>query len=176
MGVTLSVVYGCVPGACVALLRGRFALPIDAAVVAGALLLHGAAMRQRLRPLPPDYYWLGVNYMLERLRPGDTVWVEPHHHPIAAPDADYYWHGWEDVIVAALAYASIHPDRMPLEREGDLPLCRLEQGREPHLRFVSGGHDVRTMPAERACFERLYAAGRLSPIPMPYVYEVTARR
>jgi hypothetical protein len=174
---SLAVVYGCVPGACVALARGHLALTVDAVAIVTAIALHGSAARSRLRPLPIDFYWTSVESLVRRLQPGDTVWVEPHHHPIAAEDAAYYWHGFNDTAQAAFAYASAHPESgMPPGRDGDLPVCRLERESEPHLRFVSGGTDIQALPRELACFGRLRQAGVLVPTWMPYVYEVAARR
>jgi hypothetical protein len=174
---SLAVVYGCVPGACAAIGRGHFALTLDAVAILTAIVLHHSATRARLSPLPIDFYWTSVASLVRSLRPGDTVWVEPHHHPIAAPDADYYWHGFNDTAPAAFVYAREHPESgMPPESDGDLPLCRLERGEEPRLRFVSGGIDIQALPREVACFARLREAGVLVPSRMPLVYEVAARR
>ncbi len=83
-----------------------------------------------------------------------------------------------DTLPAALAFAQTPAGSgaLPPERESDLPLCRLERGEEPHLRFVSGGIDVQALPTEGACFTRLRQAGALVPTPMPFVFEVTTRR
>jgi hypothetical protein len=174
---SLAVVYGCLPGACAALARGHFVLAMDVAAIVIAIVLHRSATRSRLEPLPIDFYWTSVASLARGLRPGDTVWIEPHHHPIAAPDADYYWHGFSDTAPAAFVFAREHPESgMPAEKDGDLPICRLERGGEPHLRFVSGGDDIQGLPGEVACFARLRQAGVLVPSRMPFVYEVVARR
>jgi hypothetical protein len=173
----LAIVYGCVPAAVVALApagaRGVAALPSEVAAVVGALAFHVYVVRDRLAPLPPDYYWGASASLLAKLEEGDTVWLEAEKHPLFAFDASYYWEGFPDGSHGALAYAIEHPGgRVPAEDETHFPICRLEQGLEPHLRFVAGGPDLLTMPTQGQCFRRLYLAGALKRTAMPGAFEV----
>ena len=53
--------------------------------------------------------WSAMTYMQQRLKPGDTVWVAATIHPIAAPDASYYWYSIQDLIPMTLDYAARTP-------------------------------------------------------------------
>jgi hypothetical protein len=169
----LAVLYGCIPAALAGLARGVGARSIQLGAVVAALAIHSVVVRPRLRPLYIDYYWTGMDYMLTHLREGDTVWLDGRQHPVAAMDASYYWDGFGDQAHGALPYAAAHPGGpLPRRDRGDDPICRLERGLEPHLRFVTGGVDLLAMPTEAACFQRLYLAGTMKRTPMPYVFEV----
>jgi len=121
-----------------------------------------------LIPLKPsgDAYWQSFEYLHRQLQPADRIWIDLARHPIGAHDASYYWFGFDSLVPVALQYAH--------GREQDLPPCRLERGLEPNLKFIGG--DFRRLPIVASCFERLRAAGIVTPSPVPGVYAVNAKR
>ncbi len=153
-----------------------FVRRVTAAIPAVFAVLALLASLERVVPfsLPTDPYWIGAAWIEARMQPGDTVWLEARQHPIGARDASYYWFGFRDVMPVALRAATTEATRrfVPPIREQDLPLCRLERGLDPNLRFVAGPDFYWAMPTVAACFERLRARGIVQRTPVPHVWVV----
>jgi hypothetical protein len=175
-----AVVYACVPAALHALARGtaRSVPLVDAVCAFVVLFLLRDAMLDRLRRGTVEDYWNGVSWIQHALRPSDRVMILAGAHPIAAPDASFYWFGFGDVVPYALQYAAEHPDddHLPRMRDEDLPMCRAERRLAPEVRFLMNDAHLLDLPASRACFQRLLQAGRLGNTPAPGVYEVDPPR
>lgn len=120
----------------------------------------------------PDLYWRWTAWMLGRMRPGDTVWLDRPLHPIGIPDATYHWLGIGDVIPLAIRLKDTPEGRrfLPAIGDADLPPCRVERGLDRHLRFLS--EPAEAIPESRACFERLITRGVIKRTPLPDVFEV----
>ena len=119
-------------------------------------------------PAPVDSYWQNIAWLQKQLRPGDTVWLQPNQHPIAAFDASYYWFGFHDMLPYTVGWSSKHPDQpyVPYVRGAeDMPVCRLLRGEEPRLRFVS--NDAMSLAPD--CLRQLIASGRLQRAPVPFL-------
>jgi len=165
-GMAAAAIDALVPAATLGLLR-RFVPRVAPAghAVAAVITIVAVIGAVGVLPLPGDSDPSAVaTAKLEReLAPGDTVFVDLRHHPIAARDAGYYWFGMLDVIPASLQYAVTPRGRtiLPPIGENDLPPCRLERGLEPHLRLVEA--PLPTLPVVAGCIERLRARGVLVP-------------
>ena len=145
------------------------------AVMAGGVILALAATHNfpQASFLQPDRYWLWSAWMLARMEPGDTVWLERDIHPIGAADASYHWFGIPNIVPLALkASQTSHGRRfLPPMEEADLPPCRVERGLDRHLRFLSEP-DEEGLPEARACFDRLVQRGVVVRTPMSDVFIV----
>ena len=158
------------PQAAAALLHATSAslrkLAVPFAAVCVVLVL--AAATGVVGPPPPRLaiYWRRTAWMLERMGPGDTVWLG-HHRPIGAADASYY-SLLGDVLETALRIRETENGRrfLPPIADADLPPCRLERGLEPNLRFLCEPGDK--FPSSQACFERLVQRRAIEPIPFPF--------
>jgi hypothetical protein len=179
-----AVVYACVPAAALALggalsvaqsgRRPPLAPLVDAIAIAAAGVLFVVAARPRLVAPSAGRYWNTVSWVQRQLRPGDQVWLPPDVHPVGAVDASYYWFSFVDLVPYALAWHAAHPSdsRLPAAGDADLPPCRLEQGLEPNLRYLTTDSSLVDLPASRTCLHRLLASRRLSPAGVPGVLEV----
>ncbi len=130
---------------------------VGAAIVAVSLVLALLASTDVIAPPrpQPDSYWRSTAWLLARMRPGDTVWLERPKHPIGIPDAAYSWYGMRDVIVTSLRARETPEGRrfLPPISDAGLPPCRIEQGLAPNVRFLS--EPIPHLPRSRECFRRL---------------------
>lgn len=153
-----------VPNAIEQKLSLRFLTP--AAIVLALL----AAPNMRPLPAPdPDIYWVSARWMEKQLGPNDTVWLEVVRHPIGVRDASYYWFSFSLHASLELARTPRGARYLPPIQAADLPVCRLERGLEPNLRFFSAPR-VWAQPEVTACFERLRARGAIEFTGVPDVW------
>ena len=115
-------------------------------------------------------YWRSTGWMLERMRPGDTVWLG-HRRPIGVADASYYAL-LGDLLETALRIRDTEKGRrfLPPIADTDLPPCRLERGLDHHLRFLTD--PGKPFPASKACFDRLVQRGGVVRTPFRDVWMV----
>lgn len=139
-----------------------------------AALLALVAALDVIGPVRPttDSYWRSTEWLMARLRPGDTVWIGAWRHPIGVPDASYHWYGMKEVMPPTLRLAATAEGRrfLPPLGESDLPPCRVERGLDPNVRFLV--KPMPTIPVAEACFERLIQRGAVLPTPVPEVWMV----
>jgi len=186
-GFTLAVVYGCVPGAVMAvaaaLRRGLgartvVALECASAAVALGLFVHSVRPRLQWSPRSDIAYWNGISQLQKELGPRDRVWLQPHLHPIGALDSSYYWFSFDDVVPFSLSDA-VGPEasrRLPPMEEKDLPLCKLMRGEDVNVRLVPTEVAFDQLPLQRECLRRLLAEGRLMWAGVQDVLEVKEER
>jgi hypothetical protein len=118
--------------------------------------------------------WPFRTYVQRQLRANQTVWAFDYAHPVAAPDASYYWFAPVEMIPSSLAYVAAHPADQFLRRvsEEDLPPCRAERGEDPHVRFVSGGRFLAQLPQAERCLQRMIASKRAVRTPVPDLWDL----
>lgn len=113
--------------------------------------------------------------LLERLAPGETVWIAPSRHPLVAPDASYFWYSFPDLVPMTLARIAANPslhEYLPNLAARDIPLCQLARREAPSLRFIEIGAYVMYVPGACACAQTVLARPDLAPTPIPSVYEI----
>jgi hypothetical protein len=112
-------------------------------------------------------YWVSQEWMRERLRPGERVWVEPTRHPISVKDAHYYWFSVGQMAGGADQLRQTERGRRFLPPPAPYPTCT----QPPNLRFTL--HPRRASLTEAAeCLDRLIAAGRARKTTIFDVYEI----
>jgi hypothetical protein len=179
----VALVYGCAAAGAAALFEGylggrrlgeRVGGAVALALAVAGCVLFVRATRTRLTPPKADKYWNGISYLQRTLAPDEIVWIQPDAHPIGAFDASYYWYSFSDLVPAALAYSADHAQEgfLPALTDETLPMCRIEQGLEPRVRFVHGNHHLDGLWHSLSCFLRMRQSGRLVPTPMNDVWEV----
>lgn len=120
--------------------------------------------------------WPARQEMMEKLRPGDTVWISAARHPIAAHDASYYWYSFPDLMPMTLDYVARNPEArryLPALTADDLPICRLARGEERTLRFIEISAYADYMPGTCPCAQAvLLGRPGLVPTRALGVYEI----
>lgn len=167
-----AVLHGAAAGLLAALLPGRARTLVGAAAVvliAGSFLFSFAD--RWTRPSPEREY-APQAYLLDRLGPGDTVWLSTVVHPVLARDAHYYWYGF-DTYLRYLLDAQRRgdaPPYLPRVTESELPPCRGDAS----LRFTASGSEIQRLAQTRRCVETLLDSGRAKrpPQPMRHFVEV----
>jgi hypothetical protein len=114
-------------------------------------------------------YWGDLRSMQHRLKPGDTVWISPPRHPVAAFDASYYWYNFRDSVPAAIGARDKVPQFLPAAGFGDLPPCK-----PGSVRFIEFGDWTPFLGEVCSCIERAAASGRLTPTDSLGIFEVDA--
>lgn len=124
-------------------------------------------------------YWRSQRALIRRLRPNETVWIAPSHHPITVRDAHYYWFDWfnyhEGIFVVAGELLTTKRGAHYLPPLENLPLCTALRGAN-RLRLASLPARGVGVDSERACFTALRAAGRVRPAPSLGVFEILPPR
>ena len=175
-GFAVAALYGMTAAA---LVRALNRPTLEAAAQIAAVLVAIPITHAALPKDPgPQWPWAARVYLMDRLRPGETVWVTPEVHPIAAHDASYYWFAFADLVPASLAFTAAHPEQksLPPMRQEDLPVCRAERGLEPHLRYVSAPEVFARLPLARQCLERMIAGGRATRTHVRDVWDLKPSR
>jgi hypothetical protein len=113
-------------------------------------------------------YWATQRAIQTSLRPGETVWISPPRHPVAALDASYYWYNFRESAPLAIGRAQRHPEFLPPLRFEELPPCHLR------ARYVEIGDWIPYLEGVCRCVERNHA--RLSPTPALGIFEVDGPR
>jgi hypothetical protein len=129
----------------------------------------------RLEPLaasvfaetPPSWtrYWSVL-----RATQGQTVWISPPRHPVAAFDASYYWYNFRESVPSMIRARSKYPDFIPAIGFGDLPPCTL------NARYVELGDWMPFLEGVCRCGESAFNGGKLAPTPALGIFEVTAEK
>jgi hypothetical protein len=153
----LAAVYGVT----IASIFATFSEKIRAVLQIAVAVLAVVIANQALPRTGEGRTYRATSWLQSQLRPGETVWLSAELHPVDAPDASYYWYGF-DLTAASLQYTASHPGQSPLPnlREDDLPPCLAERGLIPELRFVGDSTLMTPLPIARACLERMVKAGR----------------
>jgi hypothetical protein len=178
-GFAVAVAYGAAQAALVRIfsvyLPERAKLVANACVSGGALAIALGAYfvsSRELRAKPePSSYFRDVSYIQRNLREGDTVWLQPSEgHPIGVNDASYYWFAFVDLVPFSLDFAMTAEaaGRLPKLGMEDLPPCRVADGKDHSLRFISRDAGALAEP----CMKRLSDAGRLQDTPVAGVVAV----
>jgi hypothetical protein len=174
---SVAILFGCAPAALAHVLTTRLperlsqAIRVTTSSVAAIVAVGVYVMAwQELRKPPPTSYFRDVAWIQQRLRPGETVWLQPHEaHPIAAFDASYYWYAFVDLVPFSLEYRKTHAhNQLPKLEAADLPPCRVAARVDRKLRFLS----EEAGELARPCLERLRREGRLRETPVRGVLAV----
>ncbi len=179
-GFSLAVAFGCAPQlvagsgvAGVGEVQPFRALAEVASVVSAGALLAAHAGEVPVPGKADAYRWEAVSFLQRNLRPGEPVWIRADFHPIGAPDASYYWTSFADVVPSMMRYASSVGDARlhPAIGDADLPFCRVLEGQDGDLRFISyDWEDFRNLPSTRRCLAALRQGNRLCPTPYPPLF------
>src|SRR5262249_48899449 len=101
----LSVLYGLLPGAVLAIWRGYVGdllsghkAMVDGACIVGAACAYFLGSLELLPAPSPHPFWRTASYVQSSLRDGEKVWLQPDVHPIGAFDASYYWFSLIDFV------------------------------------------------------------------------------
>lgn len=121
---------------------------------------------------PPSWtkYWTGLSAMQASLAPGETVWISPPRHPVAALDASYYWYNFRESVPSMIRAREKHPEFIPPIGFRDLPPCRLS------ARYVELGDWMPFLDGVCRCGESAFNGGSLAPTPSLGIFEVTAEK
>lgn len=141
------------------------------ATIAIAAILFVIAHASRLKPTAePSRYFTVASHMQKNLRPADTVWLAELQHPIAAPDAHYYWFGFDSHLLWVLDAQKRGelPPYLPRVDEIDLPPCAAARGRDPHVRFIAAGPELTPLTLTRRCVGALLRQQRAFIPAAPY--------
>ena len=115
-------------------------------------------------------YWNTQRSLQTGLRPGDTVWISPPRHPVAAFDASYYWYNFRESAPSAIRARAQYPQFLPQDGFSDLPPCRANN----HVRFIELGDWMPFLGGVCGCAERAFNAGALSPTDALGIFELGA--
>ena len=112
-------------------------------------------------------FWVSQRYLRERLRPGDTVWIEALRHPISVRDAYYYWFSVHQMVSAAQELRKTPRGRRFLPEPVAFPVCSTP----PNFRYTLDPRRVFLAGASE-CMQRLVDSGRARRTVFFDVYEV----
>jgi hypothetical protein len=100
-------------------------------------------------------YWVSQKYIIERLKPGETIWMESARHPVTVRDAHYYWFSIGQMTAAARELRKSERGRRYLPPPENFPVC----DPDTNVRFM---HDPRRtrLPEASACMQRLIDTGQ----------------
>ncbi|HYO76724.1 MAG TPA: hypothetical protein VE010_09700 [Thermoanaerobaculia bacterium] len=112
-------------------------------------------------------YWISQKYISERLRPGETIWLESTRHPVSAKDAHYYWFSIGQMTRAAHELRKTERGRRYLPPPERFPLC----DPRANVRFT---HDPRRvqLPEATPCMQRLVDSGQVRRTVFADVWEI----
>jgi hypothetical protein len=100
-------------------------------------------------------YWVSQKYLVGKMKPGETIWMESARHPVTVRDAHYYWFSIGQMVSAARTLRQTERGRRYLPPPENFPIC------DPHttVRFT---HDPRRtgIPEPSACMQRLVDTGQ----------------
>ncbi|HEY0158831.1 MAG TPA: hypothetical protein VGF28_16220 [Thermoanaerobaculia bacterium] len=101
-------------------------------------------------------YWVSQKYIVERVKPGETIWVESARNPVTVRSAHYYWFSIGQMTAAARELRKTARGRRYLPPPEDFPVC------DPNttVRFT---HDPRRarLPGAQECMQRLIDTGQI---------------
>lgn len=133
----------------------------------GAVLATAHGLALRATPADSSTFWVSERYLRARLRPGDSVWLEPTRHPVTVRDAHYYWFLPGQMIPAARELRKTERGRRYLPSPDDLPTCVPER----NLRFTLDPRAFELHPAAE-CMDALVTAQSVRKTVFADVWEV----
>ena len=110
-------------------------------------------------------YWSGLRSMQ-----GQTVWISPPRHPVAAYDASYYWYNFRESTPSMIRARAKYPEFIPPIGFGELPPCTL------NARYVELGDWMPFLDGVCRCGESAFNGGRLAPTQSLGIFEVTTEK
>jgi hypothetical protein len=116
-------------------------------------------------------YWGAQRAMQRGLYPGETVWISPPRHPVAAFDASYYWYNFRESVPSAIRARAKYPQLLPPLDFTDLPPCNRQS-----TRYLELGDWMPHLDKVCRCAEDAFNAGRLTPTDSLGIFEVDATR
>lgn len=160
---TAAIVYALLPFALAALAERLRPWIVGAALIVaviGTFVPLRSIIAAGLRhPKAWDVYWERIADLQSRLRPGDTVWISPPRHPVAAFDASYYGYSFAEGVPV-------------LANADELPLCRLASGAKTNIRFIELGPWIPHLEGSCQCGSAAYERGALQPTDWFAIFEV----
>lgn len=148
--------------------REKLARTIVLVVTLGGFVM-AAAHVAAVIPVRGDQapYWVSQKYIIEHLKPGETIWMESARHPVTVRDAHYYWFSIGQMATAAHELRKTERGRRYLPPPANYPLC------DPNttVRFT---HDPRRvdLPEASACMQMLIDTGQARKTPFFDVWEL----
>lgn len=138
-----------------------------ALVVVGAILATAHVLALRATPAESSTFWVSEQYLRARLRPGDSVWLDPTRHPVTVRDAHYYWFLPGQMIPAARELRKSERGRRYLPAPEELPTCVPDR----NLRFTLDPRALGLEPAA-GCMDALVRAQSVRKTVFADVWEV----
>lgn len=154
-GCSLALLYGVTIAA-----AGKRWAGVAGVVVA---LCFAAVDGERIIDPVDEHHWDTKAALLQRLAPGEGVWVEPDDSPFVAPAGSYYWYAFRDQVPFSLDYAR-RARALPPLTENDLPPCRILNGLrrgDVVVRFLDT-RAVAKLPRAKQCLDALIASNRVT--------------
>lgn len=121
-------------------------------------------------PPPRSAYWDMQRSLQLRVGKGETVWISPPRHPVAAFDASYYWYNFRESTPSAIRIHERYPQFLPPVGFHDLPPCKLR------VKFVEFGDWMPSLTNVCSCAQDAFNAGKLAPTPYLGIFEVTSEQ
>lgn len=141
-----------------------------ATIFALARLVPMAATAIEGAPPSRAAYWQAQRALQLGLQKGETVWISPPRHPVAAFDASYYWYNFRESAPSAIHIQSKYPQYLPPIGFRDLPPCTL------NAKYVELGDWMPYLDRVCECAQDAFNAGKLAPTPYLGIFEVTTQK
>lgn len=156
-------------------LRGAMAVTLVLIGTVVTLLALRQKVLSAFRSSPPAWgaYWSAQRSLQHSLKPGETVWISPPRHPVAAFDASYYWYNFRESAPSAIRARTRHAAFLPQTAFGDLPPCTAAGS---NVRYLELGDWMPYLEGVCGCAERSFNAGQLAPTDALGIFEVGTER
>ncbi len=153
-------------------------LGVPTVVIATATVVTVLALREKtfsvFRSAPAGWtaYWDAQRALQHSLVAGETVWISPPRHPVAAFDASYYWYNFRESAPSAIRARAQYPELLPSIDFAGLPPCTATRG---DIRFLELGDWMPFLDGVCRCAESAFNDGLLAPTDSLGIFEIGAR-